>query len=261
MGTMEVEVKVLDIDVKTIDKLILESGGNFVGEYEQKLYTYDLPTIFGRFTEILSQLNNPESSIKFDTALSRMKLLFAETDNLVTDNDLCKKVTGCLRLCEIFLLDDYLQVLNNSLFIDYMRNFQINPKKWIRLRESDGEVTLASKHILADSGSHYQSLRETEIVVPSFEEANDLLEQLGFAHKSYQEKRRRSYTLGACDLCIDFWPGIPPFMEVEAASTKIIEDTLKILGYSLQDTVSCTADEVYIRYGKSMFEKRALLFD
>lgn len=260
MGIMEVEVKVLDIDVSSIDKLILESGGCFLGEYEQKLYTYDLPTIFGRFTEILSQLNNPESPIKYETALSRMKLLFVETDNLITDKELCESITGCLHLSEIISLDDHLDVLNNSFFVDFMRSFQINPKKWIRLRESKGEVTLASKHILADNGSHFQPLRETEIIVPSVQEANDILEQLGFAYKSYQEKRRRSYTLGECDLSIDFWPGIPPFIEVEASSTILIESTLGILGYSLQDTVSCTADEVYVRYGKSMFEKRELLF-
>lgn len=34
---------------------------------------------------------------------------------------------------------------------------------------------------------------ETEIEVPSIEEANKLLEALGFSYKSYQEKERVTY--------------------------------------------------------------------
>ena len=33
---------------------------------------------------------------------------------------------------------------------------------------------------------------------------------------------------------------------------------LKKLGYSIKEAVSCTADQVYEKYGKSMFDKREI---
>ena len=58
-------------------------------------------------------------------------------------------------------------------------------------------------------------MKETEIVVPSIEEANSLLEALGFSYKSYQEKRRITYLLDNHEIDIDTWPGIPTYFEVE----------------------------------------------
>ena len=48
--------------------------------------------------------------------------------------------------------------------------------------------------------------------------------------------------------------------EVEGNSEKDLEEILNKLGYSFSDSISCTADEVYRKYGKTMFEKRELKF-
>ena len=101
---------------------------------------------------------------------------------------------------------------------------------------------------------------ETEVEVSDFEEANDLLMQMGFVHKSYQEKRRIPFILYDHEIDIDFWPGIPPFLEMEGKSEEDIESVLKKIGYTIKDTISCTADEVYRLYGKNMFELRELKF-
>lgn len=102
---------------------------------------------------------------------------------------------------------------------------------------------------------------ENEIEVKSIEEANSLLEALGFSYKSYQEKRRISYQLEQFEIDIDTWPGIPTYFEVEGNSKEELELLLNKLGYTFSDTVSCTADEVYRKYGKSMFDTRTLKFE
>ena len=87
MGRMELEVKVLCINEAEIINKIENLGGKFIEKSNQYLYTYDLPTIYGRFIDILTQLNNPESEMKKEVAISKLKLLFFEIDNLLTQEN------------------------------------------------------------------------------------------------------------------------------------------------------------------------------
>lgn len=142
-----------------------------------------------------------------------------------------------------------------------MKRYGNNDKKWIRVRQTNDKVTIAVKHILASDNSHLQQLMENEIEVASINQANSLLEALGFSYKSYQEKRRVTYLLDNHEIDIDTWPGIPTYFEVEGTSYDDLVAILDRLGYTIEDTISCTADEVYEKYGKSMFDKRELLFE
>ena len=69
--------------------------------------------------------------------------------------------------------------------IKIIKQFSINPNKWIRLRETNGKTTITIKHILneelqAEYGTKMQPVLETEMEVPSIESGNAILEQLGF---------------------------------------------------------------------------------
>ena len=87
MNKMELEVKVLNINEKDIIERIENLGGKFVEKSNQYLYTYDLPTIYGRYIDILTQLNNPESEMKKEVAISKLELLFFEIDNLLNEEE------------------------------------------------------------------------------------------------------------------------------------------------------------------------------
>ena len=63
------------------------------------------------------------------------------------------------------------------------------------------------------------------------------------------------------ELDIDTWPGIPTYVEVEGKSETDLENILNKLDYSMKDTVSCTADEIYEKYGLSMFDSREIKFE
>lgn len=263
MQKMELEVKVLNINIENIIKKIENLGGVKVEEMNQYLYTYDLPTIYGRYIDILTELNNPESDIKYEVALERLHLLFDEIDQMASENQIeeLKQITKKKSFIELLKQEDLLKVLNQNSFLEYMRQFHNNSKKWIRLRKSNKKRTLAIKHILKEDGSGIQQMKETEIEVPSITEANEILQALGLCYKSYQEKRRISYKLQNHKIDIDTWPGIPSFFEIEGESKKEIEEILNLLGYTMKDTVSCTADEIYEQNGKSMFYQRELKFE
>ena len=263
MKQMELEVKVLDINEDELIKKIESLGGKFVDKYNQYLYVYDMPTIYGRFIDILTTLNTNESKVRFETGLYKLNLLFFDVDNLLNSENKKElfKIVGTEKLQDLIGKDNILEILNKKELNDFLRKFVNNQKKWIRLRQTKDTTTIAIKHVLADDGSGIQQMQETEIEVPSIKEANELLEGLGFAYRSYQEKRRISYEFNGYEIDIDTWPGIPTYMEVEGESEEKLDEFLKLLGYSIKNTVSCTADEIYKMYGiDNILEVREIKF-
>lgn len=109
--------------------------------------------------------------------------------------------------------------------------------RWIRLRDTGSETTLTVKHIV-DQG--IDGTREVETTVDDFDATNTLLGMLGFAPKSYQENHRTSCTLEGAQLEIDTWPRIPPYLEIEAASTNEVIRVAGLLGYDATDLTGKT---------------------
>ncbi|MGW8755426.1 class IV adenylate cyclase [Streptomyces albidoflavus] len=118
--------------------------------------------------------------------------------------------------------------------------------RWVRLRDTGGGTTLCVKQIATDAvdGTH-----ETEVAVDSFEEAGELLGLIGLTPRGYQENRRTSYTLGEVRLEIDEWPGIPPYLEIEADDATQVWDTAAALGIDRERLTSINTTKVYALYG------------
>ena len=262
MGRMELEVKVLNINEEDMIQKIEYLGGKFVEKSNQYLYTYDLPTIYGRYIDILTQINNPESQMKKEVAISKLELLFFEIDNLLDkeDKDRLKEIIKVNNFTELLEKENLIAILNKEELISFLEKFHNNSKKWIRLRKTNKKTTLTVKHILADNDTNIQQMMETEMEVPSIKEANELLRALGYSHKCYQEKKRVSYILNNHTIDIDTWPGLPTYMEIEGEDEEDINSILNLLGYSIKDTVSCTVDEVYKKFGKDILNIRELKF-
>ena len=262
MEKMELEVKVLNINEQDTIQKIEYLGGKFIEKSTQYLYTYDLPTIYGRYIDILTQLNNPESEIKKEASLSKLELLFFEIDNLLTEEDKAefKSIIKINTFSELLEKENLIEILNKKELINFWEKFHNNSKKWIRLRKTNKRTTLTVKHILADNDTNIQQMLETEMEVPSIKEANDFLTALGYSHKCYQEKKRISYSLNNHTIDIDTWPGLPTYMEIEGEDKEDINSILNLLGYSIKDTVSCTVDEVYRKMGKDILNIRELKF-
>jgi len=262
MGKMEIEVKVLDINEEEFVNRLESLGGKFIEECNQYLYVYDLPTIYGRFIDIFVQIKEPETKLKEESAYSKLELLFFELDNLLSNNkkEELRNLIGKDNFSCILKGKNPIELLSKEEVHNYIKQFRNNPKKWIRLRKTNNKTTIAIKHILAPNGTNIQQLLETEIEVPSLSAGKDLLRAMGYVHNSYQEKRRKTYKIEEYEIDIDTWPGIPTYFEVEGKDEDDLEYILGKLGYTMEDTVSCTADEIYEMYGKNMFKERELKF-
>jgi len=127
--------------------------------------------------------------------------------------------------------------------------YDFNPVKensWVRLRTDGQKITLTIKEIQNDQ---IDGTKEMEIEVDNFEKTNLLLEKLGYKHKAYQENKRISYILNNVKIEIDFWPQIPPYLEIEGQSVDEVEQMVKTLGYKLEQTTSINTKKVYEKYG------------
>jgi adenylate cyclase, class 2 len=126
--------------------------------------------------------------------------------------------------------------------------YDFSPKKensWVRLRTDGEKTTLTIKEI---ENHKIDGTKEIEIFVDDFQKTNLFLEKLGYFNKGYQENKRISYILNDVEIEIDFWPRIPPYLEIEGKSIEEVENIVKLLGYKISQTTSINTTDVYKKY-------------
>ena len=263
MSKIEREVKILNLDVDTAIERIEKCNGVLKEDCVQKIFTYDLSSIVDRYEELIRIF----AERNFDELLIRFKTLFREVDSLLTceqinDLEAIYEKGSLLKLLEgVDNVNSLYNLVTSNYIKDLICNYVINPNKWIRLRETNGKVTLTIKHISGLTNDGLQNVKETEIEVPSLAVGNQLLEELGLAYRNYQEKRRITYLIDGIEVDIDFWPMIPPYMEIEAESKEEIDGIIEKLGLTDLDIVSCNTEDVYKKYDIDKYEYSELKLD
>jgi adenylate cyclase, class 2 len=120
------------------------------------------------------------------------------------------------------------------------------PGKWIRLRTNGIVASLAVKTITSNT---IDGVRELETAVPDFDGMAGVLTEMGLRARNYQENWRTSYSLSDAELSIDEWPGIPPYLEIEASSPESVLSTARKLGFEESELKYINTVDVYTRYG------------
>ena len=124
-------------------------------------------------------------------------------------------------------LDDFIQTLEElgaekqGEFLQrrYVYNVKpLNPNKWIRLRTNGTKTTLTIKEIKDKNA--IEGTNELEVVVGDFDKTNEILNELGYEARNYQENYRRVYLLGNVEISIDSWPLIPTYAEIEGKTNE-----------------------------------------
>lgn len=263
MSKIEKEIKVLNINVEQVKNKLKEIGATDKGKKDQKIYVYDVPTLYYRFLEI-RELINSSNGLLVETNLKKLEILLLEYIDLENEEELVKEKTlfGLNDLIDILKLDinNIREILNNPTLETNMKKFLINPNKWIRLRKSNDEIELTTKHILNKKNSDYQNVIESEIEVSSFEEANNLLESIGICKRNYQEKKRYSFVYKDAQVEIDVWPMLEPYLEIECDNTKTIEEILEKLSLLENEIVSTNTESLYKRKNIDVLQISTLKF-
>jgi len=120
---------------------------------------------------------------------------------------------------------------------------------WLRVRDEGDKITMSLK-VVTDGGIENQ--KEICLVVNSFAEAILFLESIGCVRKAQgiQESKREIWNLNGVEICIDEWPFLEPFLEVEGESEEVVKKVSEKLGFQYSEALFCAVDELYSRkYG------------
>jgi len=248
MAKFEKEIKILEINVENIREKLEKIGAENKGKKEQKIYVYDIPTLYYRYLEI-KELLKVDSPILVNTNIKKLEVLIREFKDLINDKDL----EYLIKKYNLNSLEDILkkskeeinEFLKDEKVETLFSQLKINPNKWIRLRQSNNKSVLTSKHILEKDTSNFQSVLETEFEVSSLEEANLFLESIGVARRSYQEKIRYSYKYKNAEIEIDIWPLIKPYMEIECDDENLINEIIEKLELMNNEIISLNTEQLY----------------
>ena len=140
----------------------------------------------------------------------------------------------------------------HRVLLDYP-DFRMNKEdSWLRLRTNGKETTLAYKQgivNIVDNQKIYSGMKEIETAVDSYEKTLELFKCIGLIVKREEENKRIRYRKGDSVFDIDFWPQIPPYLEVESTSLDKARDAAKELGLDPQQGIMCSAGNIYKKYG------------
>lgn len=263
MAKYEKEVKVLNINIEDIQEQLKKLKAEFIEKTNQKIYVYDIPTIYCRFIEIKS-LINIDNELVVNTSMKKFETLLIEIYDLLSDAEITfiEKILG-FKFQDINNLTKHelQKLLKNEELDNFLKNYEINPNKWIRLRKTNDKIELTCKHVFDKKRKDYQSVLETEINVSDFEEANRLLESVGIAKRSYQEKIRYSYKYKNAEIEIDIWPMLEPYLEIESENSETINEILKELNLNKNyEIVSLNTEQLYKAKGIDIHKISELKF-
>lgn len=145
--------------------------------------------------------------------------------------------------------------LIKSEFMQKRRNFNL-PKGneiaggWMRVRNEDDKITMSLK--VVNDNLKIEDQKEICLKVDSFENAQDFLMAIGCTKKAYQESKRELWDLDGVEVCIDEWPYLEPFVEIEGSSEEAVKNVTQKLGFDYNQALFGAVDAQYeMKYGIS----------
>lgn len=132
-------------------------------------------------------------------------------------------------------------------------------RKRIRVRDSGNKVELTLKENVKWG---LAETKEIEFEVPSFEKAVEFLESINLEVKRLQEKRRVSFQTEGVHVEIDYWPWIPPCLEIEGESEELVKTWAKKLELDWKKADFRDAKKVYLEnYGIDVDKLKEVSFN
>lgn len=135
--------------------------------------------------------------------------------------------------------------------------------KWVRVRDEGDKITMTLKHLFDEQ--RIDSVSEINLEIDSFENACEFVEGLALKRTGYQENFRETWDLDGEEITIDTWPGLNPFVEIEADSEQKVKDIAASLGCDYSTAIFGSVDYVYFYQLKIPLEEiakyKTLTFD
>ena len=125
--------------------------------------------------------------------------------------------------------------------------FNTGPGSFARVRnEGQGKVVMTYKNVEDDNS--ILGTKEVNLEIDNYENGVLFLKGCGLETKAEQETYREMWKLGDVEICIDTWPWIPTFMEIEGPSEEAVWDVAAKLGLDKSTAKFGSVDTTYQYY-------------
>lgn len=124
--------------------------------------------------------------------------------------------------------------------------FGAGPHQFIRVRDEGDKVVMTYKNV--ENDQDILGTREVNVVVDDYERAVELMKGTHLAVKAHQETLREEWKLNGCEICLDTWPWIPSFVEIEGPSAEKVWETAEMLGLDKSRAKFGSVDGAYNHY-------------
>jgi len=133
--------------------------------------------------------------------------------------------------------------LMRRVVMDYPdRRMQSKNEGWVRIRDEGDKITLTFKRSIEHE---FGGASEIEVTVSDYQKTIDIFKATGLTVHSDQETKRETWTLDGAEIVLDEWPWLNPFIEIEAASEKLVRDVSQTLDFEWNDAVFGSVTTAY----------------
>ncbi|MFZ4462016.1 MAG: class IV adenylate cyclase [Patescibacteria group bacterium] len=109
---------------------------------------------------------------------------------------------------------------------------ETSKNEFFRVRKEAKRTTMTYKCI---HSSNIDGVEEHETEISDFNEASDILMKTGLRNTSTQENYREVWKNADIEVCIDTWPGLNPYIEIEGQDPEIVKNYTEKLGFNFDD--------------------------
>ncbi|HSW81337.1 MAG TPA: class IV adenylate cyclase [Candidatus Saccharimonas sp.] len=114
---------------------------------------------------------------------------------------------------------------------------------YVRVRDEGDRATLTYKQFGVELSIN--SAKEIETTVGDYATTIELLKAIGLEVKSEQETKRETWHLDDCEVVLDEWPWLKPYIEIEGESETALKAAAKKLGLNWADAVTGSVTVAY----------------
>lgn len=114
---------------------------------------------------------------------------------------------------------------------------------WVRVRKEANRITLAYKDV--KNFGNIEDQKEIELEVNSLENIVEFLNVTGFTLKGQLQSKREKWLLNNCEVTIDEWPYLEPYVEIEGETEEVVKDTAALLQFDYSTAYFGSVDGFY----------------
>ena len=124
--------------------------------------------------------------------------------------------------------------------------FDLGRHAFARVRDEGDKIVMTYKNI-SDHNS-IMGTKEINVEVGSYDDAISLLKSCGLHAKSHEENKREVWSMDNVEICLDTWPWIPTFIEIEGPTEESVWETAAKLGLDKSRAKFGSVDTTYAHY-------------